>query len=218
MTDPTDTPDGLLIDAGGTARCWWCGDRDDYVRYHDEEWGRPVSDERHLFEKLCLEAFQAGLSWYTILRRRDGFRAAFEQFEPERVARFGPGDVERLLGDERIIRHRGKIEAVVHNAGLLPVVRERHGSLAELVWSLEPDQQERGTDHAAPAVRERTESEASRKLSRTLRDLGWKFLGPTTAYAFLQSMGVVNDHVEGCAFRQPCEKDRASFPRPSGGG
>lgn len=187
--------DGLQRGADGVVRCWWCGDHDDYARYHDTEWGVPVTDDVRLFEKLALEGFQAGLSWLTILRKRENFRAAFAGFDPERVARFGARDVTRLLADAGIVRHRGKIEATISNARAYLELRAAEGSLADFVWRYAPE--------APTAIRGKgdivSESPESRALSKELKRRGWRFVGPTTVYAFFQAMGLVNDHVEGCA-------------------
>jgi len=190
---------GLQRGADGIVRCWWCGDDPDYVRYHDTEWGIPVRDDQKLFEKLSLEGFQAGLSWLTILRKRENFRRAFAEFEPSVVARFGARDIRRLLANVRIVRHRGKIEAVINNAKRYLELRDHGGSLAELVWQFAPPdraQRARVTRATIP-----TETAESRALSRELKQRGWRFVGPTTLYAFSQSMGLVNDHVHGCARR-----------------
>ncbi len=186
--------DDLVTGTDGRRRCGWCGTDPDYVAYHDDEWGRPVHDERRLFEKLCLEGFQAGLSWLTILRRREGFRAAFAGFEPTTVAGFGDDDVEQLLADTRIIRHRGKIEAAIGNARRLVAMQEHGESLDDLVWSYAPPPRARPTTMAeVPAS-----TPESTALSRELRRRGWRFVGPTTAYAFMQSMGLVDDHLTAC--------------------
>jgi DNA-3-methyladenine glycosylase I len=192
----------------GRLRCAWCeaADFPEYRRYHDEEWGFPVSDETRLFEKLCLEGFQAGLSWRTILAKRPGFRAAFAGFDPVKVAAFGEADVQRLLGDAGIVRHRGKIEAAIGNARALLAMHEKGERLAALVWSHEEPQDE-------PVLR--PESEASKQLSKALKARGWRFVGPTTVYAFLQSMGVVNDHAPECHARALSLKARMAFKRPS---
>jgi DNA-3-methyladenine glycosylase I len=199
-------PDGLQRGADGVVRCWWCGTSDDYVRYHDTEWGRPVTDEVRLFEKLSLEGFQAGLSWLTILRKRESFRRAFAGFDPERVARFRAPDVRRLLADAGIVRHRGKIEAVIENARRLLDLREREGSLASFVWGFAPGASahpRRVTKGTIPS-----QTPESRALSAALKQRGWRFVGPTTVYAFFQAMGLVNDHVEGCARRAAVERLR----------
>jgi DNA-3-methyladenine glycosylase I len=203
--------DGLARGADGIVRCWWPGTDPLYLAYHDREWGRPVADEHRLFEKLCLEGFQSGLAWITILRKRGAFRAAFAGFDPDAVARFGNGDVERLLGDAGIVRHRGKILSVINNARQVLRLRDEGGSLPALVWSFEPDSRPApvGRRDIPPTSRE------SEALSKALRKRGWSFVGPTTVYAFMQSMGLVNDHLEGCAFRADVERERAAFVRPS---
>jgi DNA-3-methyladenine glycosylase I len=188
----------------GKDRCWWGLGDEEYQRYHDTEWGFPQGDDRRLFEKICLEGFQSGLSWLTILRKRDNFRAAFCRFDPEIVAAFGASDVDRLLGDAGIVRHRGKIEATINNAHRAIETAEEHGSLARYFWSFEP---ERGGPPAEiPAT-----TDVSVALSKDLKKRGWKFVGPTTAYAFMQAMGLVNDHLEGCYVRRDVEKARAAF-------
>lgn len=189
----------------GQRRCAWCeaADFPEYRRYHDEEWGMPVSDETRLFEKLCLEGFQAGLSWRTILAKRPAFRAAFASFEPQAVAAFGPADVERLLQDAGIVRHRGKIEASIGNARALCAMHARGERLATLVWAHE--------EPGEPAPVLRAESAASKALSKALKARGWRFVGPTTVYAFLQSMGVVNDHAPDCHARARCQEARRAL-------
>jgi len=199
---------GTLVDAAGTLRCSWCGSDPLYVAYHDHEWGFPVADDVRLFEKVCLEGFQAGLSWLTILRKRENFRRAFAGFDPAAVARFNRASVGRLLADEGIVRHRGKIESVLNNARRALEAIERHGSLAAWFWSFEP---ERGF-HGLPAV-----SEDSKRLSRALKEAGWSFVGPTTMYALMQAMGLVNDHWPGCSRREPAEAARRRFRPPRGG-
>ncbi len=193
--------DGLLRHADGLLRCWWCGDDPTYVAYHDSEWGRPVHDEGQLFEKLCLEGFQAGLSWLTILRKRPAFRDAFAGFDPEVVAAYGDTEVARLLGDARIVRSRAKIEATISNARVLLGLWEQGATLDALVWSFAPPG--RGTGPAGrgrPRQREEVPATtpASQRLARELRSRGFRFVGPTTAYAFMQAMGLVDDHLEGC--------------------
>jgi DNA-3-methyladenine glycosylase I len=204
----------LEIGDDGRSRCGWCAGDPLYLGYHDEEWGVPVADDTRLFEKFALEGFQAGLSWLTILKKRARLREVFEGFEPDRVARFGPGDVERLLADPGIVRHRGKIEAVVHNARRALDLQDRHGSLAAFVWAFEPAAAERPTRLDAASLAPMTETPASRALSRALRREGWRFVGPTTAYAFMQAMGLVNDHLEGCHRRDEVSHARASFSPP----
>ena len=189
---------GVVRGPDGVARCPWAGDDPLYVRYHDEEWGRPVRDERAIYEKLCLEGFQAGLAWITVLRKRDALRAAFEGFDPARVATFGERDVERMLGDANLIRHRGKIEAAIANARALLALHAEGGSLVDLVWAHAPAR-------PSPAPRRMADvpaqTEASQMLARQLRAHGFRFVGPTTAYAAMQALGVVDDHLAGCAFR-----------------
>lgn len=198
-----------------TSRCWWCGDDPQYVRYHDEEWGRPVAEDRRLFEKLCLEGFQSGLSWLTILRKRDAFRAAFHDFVFEPVAGMTDRDVKRLLGDAAIVRHEGKIRSVINNAQRAIELIETEGSLASFVWAFEPKAKERPRRVTRAAVEKLAQTDASRELSRALKRRGFTYVGPTTAYAFMQSMGVVNDHVEGCDARARAEKERGVFMRPA---
>lgn len=175
-------------------RCWWCVGDPMYEAYHDTEWGVPVADEVRLFEKLALEGFQSGLSWLTILRKRDAFRSAFAGFDPEQVARFRPSKVNALLGNAAIVRHRGKIEATIHNARCYLKLREREGSLAEFVWGYAPAQ------HTPRRRREEIPSQTAESvaLSKELKRRGWRFVGPTTAYAFFQAMGLVNDHLTDC--------------------
>jgi DNA-3-methyladenine glycosylase I len=189
--------DALAPGPDGRPRCWWCVGDGDYVAYHDEEWGRAVRADRPLFEKLCLEGFQAGLSWLTILRKRPAFRRAFGGFDPEVVAGFGPADVERLLADAAIVRNRAKIEATIGNARALLGMRVRGERLSDLVWSHAPP------PDAAPVARADIPSltPESTALSRALRDRGFRFVGPTTVYAFMQAMGLVDDHVAGCIAR-----------------
>jgi DNA-3-methyladenine glycosylase I len=189
----------------GVARCAWGDSAPDYRPYHDEEWGRPVTDDVRLFEKLCLEGFQSGLSWLTILRKREAFRAAFAGFDFHRVAGFDERDVERLLGDAGIIRHRGKIEATINNAGRAVEMVEAEGSIAAFVWAYEP-----GTTRAGLE----SETAESRALAKELKRRGWRFVGPTTVYAFMQAMGLVNDHLEGCDAREPALRARAALLLP----
>lgn len=205
---------GLIEGADGAVRCHWSGTDPLYHRYHDLEWGRPMADKVRLFEKLCLEGFQSGLSWITILRKRENFRAAFRGFEIETVAAFGARDVKRLLQDAGIVRHRGKIESTINNAQRALEVIEEHGSLARFYWSFEPPAQERPRRLDWATLKPLGQTEASIRLSKALRKRGFSFVGPTTAYAFMQAMGLVNDHVEGCAFRAVVEEERALFKRP----
>jgi DNA-3-methyladenine glycosylase I len=189
-------------------RCWWCGTDPLYVRYHDEEWGTPVRDDHRLFEKLCLEGFQAGLSWLTILRKRENFREAFEGFDPDSVARFTGRDVTRLLKNEGIVRHRGKIESTINNAKRAQELRSEHGSLAEYFWRWEPDAASRPKRVTRDALMRMGTTPESIALSKDLKKRGWTFVGPTTVYAFMQAMGLVNDHVETCDRRAAVEKLR----------
>lgn len=205
----------LQTGADGMTRCWWPGDDPEYIRYHDEEWGHPVADDFRLFEKICLEGFQSGLSWLTILRKRENFRAAFAQFDFYQVAKFNDDDVARLLADKGIVRHRGKIEATLNNAHQAIKVVEEFGSLAAYLWQWEPTTREphigKGDyDFPVPSV-----TATSKALSKDLKKRGWKFFGPTTAYAFMQAMGMVNDHMEGCECRDRVEHLRQTFTRPT---
>jgi len=191
----------------GQARCRWCVAAPDFLHYHDSEWGFPVTDDHRLFEKLCLEGFQSGLSWRTILAKRDHFRAAFCNFDFNRVAEFGRRDVERLMKDAGIVRHRGKIEATINNAQrALELVAEK-GSLAAFIWRYEPDPAKNSEPQTASTSAE------SILLAKELKKRGWKFVGPTTVYAFMQAMGLINDHVTGCVIRAKVEKTRAALRR-----
>jgi DNA-3-methyladenine glycosylase I len=198
---PAPAPTGLVIGEDGRTRCWWPGSDPTYVRYHDEEWGRPVRNDHRLFEKICLEGFQSGLSWITILRKRDAFREAFEGFDPERVARFTSRDVTRLLKHAGIVRHRGKIESTINTARRAMDLMEERGSLAKYFWGWEPPPAERPEACTYAVLRATSTSPASVRLSKDLKARGWTFVGPTTVYAFMQAMGLVNDHVEGCYCR-----------------
>ena len=201
---------GLISGADGLQRCWWCGDDELYVRYHDNEWGHAVTDDVRLFEKICLEGFQAGLSWITILRKRENFRAAFDGFDFDKVRHYSEKDVQRLLNDEGIIRHRGKIEATINNAARAVELRDEFGSLAAYFWQWEPQDQNTADQKSdIPAV-----TDISKALSKDLKKRGWKFVGPTTCYAFMQAMGLVNDHLQGCAHYDVVQKKRASLKRP----
>jgi DNA-3-methyladenine glycosylase I len=193
----------------GKPRCRWCGAAPEFLDYHDKEWGFPVRDDQRLFEKLCLESFQSGLSWRTILAKRDNFRAAFHDFDFDKVARFGASDVERLLQDKGIVRHRGKIEAVINNAARARELVIQEGSLAAFIWRLEPD----ATDSTKP--QSASTSPQSIALSKDLKRRGWKFVGPTTVYAFMQAMGLINDHVEACVIRENVARARGKFKRPA---
>ena len=208
---------GLVRHADGVTRCWWPGVDPLYLRYHDEEWGRPVADDRRLFEKICLEGFQAGLSWLTILRKRPHFRAAFTDFDIDRVARFGGRDIARLLRNEGIIRHRGKIESTINNARRAIELREEFGSLAGYFWRWEPEPRSRPRRLTHDALRQLTRTPESLSLSKDLKKRGWTFVGPTTVYAFMQAMGMVNDHLEDCPARAACLRERRSARKAIGG-
>ena len=205
------TRDGLATGSDGKVRCFWCAGDPLYESYHDGEWGFPVSDDVRLFEKICLEGFQAGLSWITVLRKRDAFRRAFHGFELARVARMNARSIERLLRDASIIRHRAKLESAVHNARRALELIEERGSIAAYLWDFEPDVAARPKRITWPALGKLTESEASRALSKDLRQRGFRFVGPTTMYAMMQAMGLVNDHLEGCARRPVVEAARAAM-------
>jgi DNA-3-methyladenine glycosylase I len=205
---------GLTRGADGVARCAWSGSDPLYVRYHDQEWGFPVADDRRLFEKICLEGFQSGLSWLTILRKRENFRAAFRAFDRERVARFGARDVARLLKDAGIVRHRGKIESTINNARKARELAREHSSLASFFWSFEPAASDRPKRLTWPVLTTMAQTPASIALSKDLKQRGWTFVGPTTAYAFMQAMGLVNDHLDGCAIQTQAEHARATFQKP----
>ena len=192
----------------GKPRCGWCSAAPNFFDYHDTEWGFPVDDDKRLFEKLSLEGFQSGLSWRTILDKRENFRAAFHGFDFDRIARFTEHDVDRLLKDAGIVRHRGKIEAVINNAQRVRELVEREGSLAAYVWRYEPDEKALGKPQRASTSAE------SVALSKDLKKRGWKFVGPTTVYAFMQAMGLINDHVEDCVIRARVEQARKAFRRP----
>ena len=192
---------GLFTDEQGIARCAWCAATPAYRHYHDTEWGFPVTDDRRLFEKLCLEGFQAGLSWLTILNKREAFRRAFAGFDATAVARFGDADVQRLLQDAGIVRHRGKIESTINNARRALDLAEECGSLAAYAWRYEPRASSRPRRITWAALRKLTTSPESVAMSKDLKRRGWSYVGPTTVYAFMQAMGLVNDHVEGCAVR-----------------
>lgn len=198
----TRLPEGLQRGEDGKARCSWCLSTPEYVTYHDREWGVPVRDDRRLFEKLSLEGFQAGLSWLTILRKRENFRKAFANFEAAKVARFTPAKVERLLQDPGIIRHRGKIEATINNARRLAELQEEFGSLSAYVWRYAPDPASRPKRLTLAAVRALGTSPEAIAMSKDLKKRGWAFVGPTTVYAFMQAMGLVNDHLDGCFVKQ----------------
>jgi DNA-3-methyladenine glycosylase I len=205
---------GLHKGEDDRARCWWCEGQADYREYHDAEWGRPCANDHQLFEKICLEGFQSGLSWLTILRKRENFRRAFSQFDFAKVARFNESKVERLLQDTGIVRHRGKIESTINNAKRAKEMQREFGSLAAYFWQFEPPASERPRTITHRTVSKLGSTETSTRLSKDLKRRGWSFVGPTTAYAFMQSMGMVNDHLVGCHVREECEKARSRFKRP----
>ena len=208
--------DGLVRGDDGKRRCWWGASTPDYVPYHDREWGFPVDDDRRLFEKICLEGFQAGLSWLTILRKREAFRRGFAGFDYRAVARFGERQVTALLADAGIVRHRGKIEATIQNARCACALVEEAGSLAAYLWRFEPASARRREPLTRAALAARSQSAESLALSKDLKRRGWRFVGPTTVYAFMQAMGLVDDHLEGCWVRRDAERARRSFVRPTG--
>jgi DNA-3-methyladenine glycosylase I len=202
MTTPTVTgPDAK-------DRCAWVAQTEDFIPYHDHEWGWPVTDDRHLFEKICLESFQSGLSWRTILSKRENFRSAFKNFEIDAVAKMGQADVEHLLTDAGIIRHRGKIEAVINNGNRAQALVTEYGSLARYVWGWEPDPDELGPPQS------QTTCPSAIAMSKDLKKRGWKFVGPTTVFAFMQSMGLLNDHAAGCHMRSEVDAVRKNLKRP----
>ncbi|HTJ42912.1 MAG TPA: DNA-3-methyladenine glycosylase I [Kofleriaceae bacterium] len=204
---------GLLRGDDGKTRCWWCGDLPDYVAYHDDEWGVPTTDDHRLFEKLVLEGFQSGLSWLTILRKRDAFRRGFAGFDPAKVARFGAKDIARLLQDAAIVRHRGKIESAINNAKRALALIEEKGSLAAHVWSFEPAATARPKKLTKQALVKLAQTPASHALAKDLKRRGWSFVGPTTVYAFMQAMGMVNDHLDGCHARARVDALRTHIMR-----
>jgi DNA-3-methyladenine glycosylase I len=206
------TGDGIVVGDDGVARCSWASSAPEYRAYHDAEWGFPVADDVRLFEKLSLEGFQAGLSWLTILRKREAFRRAFAGFDFEQVAGFGEADVERLLGDAGIVRHRGKIEAVINNARRAVELVTSEGSLAAYVWGFAPQPRAGGLD--PDGVGQPSVTEESTALAKDLKRRGWRFVGPTTVYAFMQAMGLVNDHRDGCAARVTAQEARGRFVVP----
>jgi DNA-3-methyladenine glycosylase I len=195
-------------------RCAWCAASPLYTHYHDAEWGIPSSDDRYLFEKICLEGFQAGLSWLTILNKRESFRSAFLNFDAEAMVAFGEKDILRLLGDAGIVRHRGKIASAINNAARVIELREEFGSLAKFVWQFEPPHTERPKHMSVEVLRTMTTSPQSIALSKALKKRGWSFVGPTTMYAFMQAVGLVNDHFDDCAFRAPALAARKRFKVP----
>ena len=206
--------EGLFLDEEGACRCSWCQATPAYRAYHDGEWGFPVADDRRLFEKVCLEGFQSGLSWLTILNKREAFRAGFANFEVEKMARFKDKDVERLVNDAGIVRHRGKIVSAINNAARAIELKKEFGSLAAYFWRHEPAAASRPRRITRETLRAITQSAESAALSKDLKKRGWSFVGPTTVYAFMQAMGLVNDHLTGCHCRRPIETERAAFSRP----
>jgi DNA-3-methyladenine glycosylase I len=199
------TNEWLRVDMHGVSRCWWPGEDVQYVEYHDTEWGRPVTSDTQLFEKLCLEGFQSGLSWLTILRKRDNFRSAFKDFDMEEVAKFQQRDIDRLMNDAGIVRHRGKIEATINNAQRAIELHAEEGSLSKYIWSFAPTEAfgRDGTPTHDSGLA--TTSPSATALSKDLKKRGWKFVGPTTVYSFMQSMGLINDHLDGCHVQHECE-------------
>lgn len=208
---------GVSRGEDGVARCWWCRDDPLYQQYHDDEWGRPAADDSRLFEKLCLEGFQSGLSWLTILRKRENFRQAFKSFDISSVARFNARSVERLLLDAGIVRHRGKIESTINNARRCTELIDEHGSLGSYVWSFEPDEQSRPDRLDWPTLVKLGPSLEATSMSKDLKRRGWSFVGPTTVYSFMEAVGLVNDHVSACAAREQVETVRRDFSRPTSG-
>ncbi|MGH1542135.1 MAG: DNA-3-methyladenine glycosylase I [Arenicella sp.] len=197
-----------ILASDGKQRCRWCAAAPEFLAYHDTEWGFPIKDDRHLFEKLSLEAFQSGLSWRTILNKRESFRAAFLNFDFNKVAGFDSYDIHRLLNDEGIVRHKGKIEAVINNAQRTRELVRQEGSLAAFIWRYEPAEDLMTKPQTASI------SAASIALAKDLKKMGWKFVGPTTVYAFMQAMGLINDHAKGCVIRKEVEQARKVFKRP----
>jgi len=211
----SDVSRGVVVGEDGVSRCWWSVTDPLYVRYHDDEWGRPVADDHRLFEKLCLEGFQSGLSWLTILRKRENFRRAFKGFDPAEIARFNAKSVARLLDDAGIVRHRGKIEATINNARRYASLVEEVGGLAPYVWSFEPSGKTRPKRLTRAALSQITTSTEAMAMSKDLKRRGWAFVGPTTAYAMMEAVGLVNDHLTGCHAREAVERARARFRRPA---
>lgn len=206
--------DGLITGPDGKSRCFWAASAEDYFPYHDKEWGFPVTSDQRLFEKLCLEGFQSGLSWLTILRKRPAFRKAFDDFDFSKVARYTPKKVTALLGDAAIVRHRGKIEATINNARRACELVDEAGSLAAYFWRFEPSAKSRPAHLTRDVLMTLTTSAESVALSKDLKKRGWAFVGPTTVYAFMQAMGLVDDHIEGCHVRSGVEKARKALVRP----
>ena len=214
MLDDTPVPTGLFTDDRQVTRCVWCRATPQYQHYHDTEWCFPVADERRLFEKICLEGFQAGLSWLTILNKREAFRQGFANFEMDQVAEFGEADVKRLVLDAGIVRHRGKIASTINNAQRAIVLRQEFGSLGAYLWGFEPAPESRPSQITRQTLSGMTTSPESIALSKDLRKRGWSFVGPTTMYALMQAMGLVNDHIEGCGARGAALEARRVFQSP----
>ena len=215
MLEDTTAPAGLFTDERQVTRCVWCRATAPYQQYHDQEWGFPVDDDRRLFEKICLEGFQAGLSWLTILNKREAFRLAFAGFDMGQVAAFDESDVKRLLLYAGIVRHRGKIASTINNAKRAQEMRREFGTLATYLWQFEADLATRPVQITHQSLRAMTTSAASIALSKDLRKRGWSFVGPTTMYAFMQAMGLVNDHIEGCTSRLRANAARTAFKSPA---
>jgi DNA-3-methyladenine glycosylase I len=206
--------DAIVKSPDGIARCWWASSTESYFRYHDKEWGRPTRDDRWIFEKLCLEGFQSGLSWLTILNKRENFRKAFANFEIDKVSRFNQRSVERLLKDAGIVRHRGKIESTINNAKRARELQKEFGSLAAFVWQFEPPARSRPKKLDRASLRKLSKTPESLALSKNLKKRGWSFVGSTTMYAFMQAAGIVNDHMHGCASQKECSAARRKFKIP----
>ena len=206
--------DGLLTDASNITRCAWCGEDAEYQRYHDTEWGVPIVDDQILFQKICLEGFQSGLSWITVLRKRDNLRKSFDNFDFKKVAKYGCKDISRCLSNPGIIRHRGKIESTINNAKKALDLVNECGSLASFFWSFEPQRENRPREFTYAVARQTTMSAESSALSKALKKRGWTYVGPTICYSFMQAMGIVNDHVLGCSRREEIEKLRDALMRP----
>lgn len=206
---------GVKMGADGVTRCWWCLGDPLYESYHDKEWGRPVSDDRRIFEKICLEGFQSGLSWLTILRKRENFRKAFKRFDYQAVSRFNARSVDRLLRDAGIVRNRAKIEATINNARRVAELVDEFGSLASYVWSFEGPQIPASQRRRREQLANITTSEEAKAMSKDLKRRGWSFVGPTTLYAMMESIGMVNDHMAACEIREEVEQQRRAFSRPS---
>ena len=204
--------EGLVKGTDGYCRCWWCGNDPLYILYHDSEWGVPVTDNIRLFEKICLEGFQSGLSWITILRKRDNFRSAFDGFDYREITSYTAEKINSLMRDSGIVRHRGKIESTINNARRALEMEQEFGSLAAYFWSWRPDEQQRPEKYDFETLKILGKTETSIALSKDLKKRGWSFVGPTTVYAFMQAMGMVNDHIEGCHRRECLEDIRKISP------